>query len=332
MSAKMKRRAFLTLLGSAAAAWPLKLPAQGERVPLVGILSNIIEDDPAMKARVDAFRQELEKFGWLPGRNVRIETRFGAVTPQQLQANAKELLALRPDVILANAPHVARTLQQASRTVPIVFVAVSDPIGGGLIATLARPGGNLTGLQNYEATITGKWLAMLKEIAPSTARAALVGNSHDGDFDHFFRAAESAAKSLAIDVEPIRVESAADIERAIEAIARVPNGSLVLPPDATTIQHRDLIIALAARRHVPAVYAFRFFVTAGGLMSYATDLVDQYRQAARYVNRILRGANPADLPVQAPNKFETVINLKTAKALGLTVPPAMLVAADEVIE
>jgi putative tryptophan/tyrosine transport system substrate-binding protein len=332
VSAKMKRREFISLLGGAAAAWPLKLRAQGERVPLVGILSNIIEDDPAMKARVDAFRQELEKFGWLPGRNVRIETRFGAVTPQQLQANAKELLALRPDVILANAPHVARTLQQASRTVPIVFVAVSDPIGGGLIATLARPGGNLTGLQNYEATITGKWLAMLKEIAPSTARAALVGNSHDGDFDHFFRAAESAAKSLAIDVEPIRVESAADIERAIEAIARVPNGSLVLPPDATTIQHRDLIIALAARRHVPAVYAFRFFVTAGGLMSYATDLVDQYRQAARYVNRILRGANPADLPVQAPNKFETVINLKTAKALGLTVPPAMLVAADEVIE
>jgi putative ABC transport system substrate-binding protein len=197
---------------------------------------------------------------------------------------------------------------------------------------LARPGGNVTGLQNYEATITGKWLAMLKEIAPSTARAALVGNPRGGDFDHFFRAAESAAQSLAIDVVPIRVESAADIERAVEAIARMPNGSLVLPPDATTIQHRDLIIALAARRQVPAVYAFRFFVTAGGLMSYATDLVDQYRQAAGYVNRILRGANPADLPVQAPTKFETVVNLKTAKALGLTVPPAMLVAADEVIE
>ena len=329
----MKRRAFITLLGSAAAAWPLKVRAQqGERVPLVGILSNIIEDDAAMKARVGAFRQELEKFGWLPGRNVRIETRFGAVTPQQLQASAKELLALQPDVILANAPQVTRALQQASRTVPIVFVAVSDPIGAGLIASLARPGGNLTGLQNYEATITGKWLAMLKEIAPSTARAALIGNPHGGDFDHFFRAAESAAQSLAIDVVPIRVESAADTERAIEAIARVPNGSLVVPPDATTIQHRDLIIALAARQHVPAVYAFRFFVTAGGLMSYATDLVDQYRQAAGYVNRILRGANPADLPVQAPTKFETVVNLKTAKALGLTVPPAMLVAADEVIE
>jgi putative ABC transport system substrate-binding protein len=232
----IRRREFITLLSGVAATWPLKVRAQqGERVPLVSILSNLIEDDPAMKARVGAFRQELEKFGWLPGRNVRIETRFGAVTPQQLQASAKELLALQPDVILANAPQVARALQQASRTVPIVFVAVSDPIGAGLIASLARPGGNLTGLQNYEATITGKWLAMLKEIAPSTARAALVGNPHDGDFDHFFRAAESAAQSLAIDVVPIRVESAADIERAIEAIARVPNGSLVLPPDATTI-------------------------------------------------------------------------------------------------
>jgi ABC-type uncharacterized transport system substrate-binding protein len=180
------RRDFITLLGGAAAAWPLTARAQrGERVPLVGIISNIIEDDPAMKARVGAFRQELEKFGWLPGRNVRIETRFGAVTPQQLQATAKELLALQPDVILANAPQVTRALQQASRTVPIVFVAVSDPIGAGLIASLARPGGNVTGLQNYEATITGKWLTMLKEIAPSTARAALVGNPHDADFDHF---------------------------------------------------------------------------------------------------------------------------------------------------
>src|SRR5262245_20839229 len=173
---------------------------------------------------------------------------------------------------------------------------------------------------------------MHKEVAPSTARAALVGSPHDGDFDHFFRAAEGAAQSLAIDVVPVRVENAADIERAIRAIARVPNGSLVLPPDGTTIPHRDLIIALAARGHVPAVYAFRFFVTAGGLMSYATDLVDQYHQAAGYVDRILRGANPADLPVQAPTKFETVINLKTAKALGLTVPPGLLVAADEVIE
>jgi putative ABC transport system substrate-binding protein len=285
-----------------------------------------------MKARFGAFRQELEKLGWLPGRNVRIETRFGAVTPQQIQASAKELLALQPDVIIANAPHVTRALQQASRTIPIVFVGVSDPIGAGLIASLARPGGNLTGLQNYEATITGKWLAMLKEIAPSVARAALLGNPHTTDFDYFLQASEKVAPSLAIDIVPIRVGSAAEIERAIEAIARVPNGSLVLPPDGTTIQHRDHIIALAARRHVPAVYAFRFFVTAGGLMSYATDLVDQYRQAAGYVNRILRGANPADLPVQAPTKFETAVNLKTAKALGLTVPPAMLVAADEVIE
>jgi ABC-type uncharacterized transport system substrate-binding protein len=328
----IRRREFITLLGGAA-AWPLAARAQQpERIRLVGVLSNIPEDDAAMKARFAAFRQELERLGWLQSRNFRIETRFGAVTPQQLQASAKELLALQPDVILANAPHVTRALQQASRTVPIVFVALSDPIGAGLIASLARPGGNVTGLQNYEATITGKWLAMLKEIAPSTARAALVGNPHDADFDHFFRAAESAARSLAIDVVPIRVESAADIERAIETFARQPNGSLVLPPDGTTIQNRDLIVGLTARHRLPAVYAFRFFVTAGGLMSYATDLVEQYRRAAAYVDRILRGANPADLPVQAPTKYETIINLRTAKALGLTVPSGLLVAADEVIE
>ena len=216
--------------------------------------------------------------------------------------------------------------------IPIVFVGVSDPIGAGFIASLARPGGNLTGLQNYEATITEKWLAMLKEIAPSVARAALVGNPYSTDFDYFLQASERWRRCLRSISCPFEWGDAAEIERAIEAIARVPNGSLVLPPDSTTIQHRDLIIALAARHHVPAVYAFRFFVTAGGLMSYATDLVDQYRQAAGYVNRILRGANPADLPVQAPTKFETAVNLKTAKALGLTVPPAMLVAADEVIE
>jgi putative ABC transport system substrate-binding protein len=237
-------------------------------------------------------------------------------------------------VILANAPHVARELQQASRTIPIVFVAVSDPIGAGLIASLARPGSNLTGLQNYEATIAGKWLAMLKEIAPSVQRAALIGNPYTtGDFDYFLEAAKTLAPSLAIEIVPVRVgHMPLDVERAIETFAHQPNGSLVLPPDATTIQNRDLIIGLAARHRLPAVYAFRFFVTGGGLMSYATDLVDQYRRAAAYVDRILRGANPADLPVQAPTKYETIINLKTAKALGLAVPPGLLVAADEVIE
>src|SRR5262249_11097136 len=330
----VNRRNFMTLFGGAAAAWPLGAPAQQpERMRLEAAVYNIPEDDAAMKARFAAFRQELERLGWLESRNARIETRFGAVTPEQIHASAKELLALQPDVILANAPHVARELQQASRTIPIVFVAVSDPIGAGLIASLATPGSNLTGLQNYEATITGKWLAMLKEIAPSVQRVALMGNPYDSDFDYFLKAAETLAPSLAIKIVPVRVVNIPiEIERAIETFARQPNGSLVLPPDSITIQNRDLIIGLAARHRLPAVYAFRFFVTAGGLMSYATDVVDQYRQAAAYVDRVLRGANPADLPVQAPTKYETVLNLKSAKALGLTVRPGLLVAADEVIE
>ena len=285
-----------------------------------------------MKARFGAFRNGLEKLGWSEGRNVRIDTRFGLVGAEQIQAGAKELLALQPDVILANAPPVIRVLQQMKPTIPIVFVAVSDPIGAGLIASLARPGGNFTGLQNFEASITGKWLAMLKEIEPRLTRVALVGNPQTTDFDYFLRASKAEALSLAIDIVPMGAESAADIERAIESFARVANGGLMLPPDGTTILHRNLIIALAARHRLPAVYALRFFVAAGGLMSYSTDLPDQYRLAASYVDRILRGDKPADLSVQAPTKFETVINLKTARALGLTVPPGLLVAADEVIE
>jgi ABC-type uncharacterized transport system substrate-binding protein len=329
----MRRREFITLLGGAAAAWPLKARAQQpERMRRIGVLSNIAEDDPAMQARFGAFRQEFEKLGWLQGRNVRIDARFGAVGAEQIEATAKELIALQPDVILANAPHVVRAVQTASRTIPIVFVAVSDPIGAGFVASLARPGGNLTGLQNFEASITGKWLAMLKEVAPRLTRAALMGNPQTTDYDYFLKAAEAAAPSLAIDIVPIGVENAGDIERASETLASVPNSSLVLPPDGMTISNRNLIIALAARHRLPAVYSFRFFVSAGGLMSYSTDLTDQYWQAAAYVDRILRGAKPADLPVQAPTKFETVVNLKTAKTLGLTVPPGLLVAADEVIE
>jgi len=213
-----------------------------------------------------------------------------------------------------------------------VFVAVSDPIGAGLIASLARPGGNFTGLQNYEASITGKWLAMLKEIEPRLTRAGLVGDPQSTDFGYFLRASKAVAPSLVIDIVPLGVENAADIERAIDSFARVANGGLVVPPGSTTILHRNLIIALAARHRLPAVYAFRFFVAAGGLMSYATDLAEQYRQAATYVDRILRGEKPADLPVQAPTKFETVVNLKTAAALGLTVPPGILVGADEAID
>jgi putative ABC transport system substrate-binding protein len=227
---------------------------------------------------------------------------------------------------------MAAALQRETGTIPIVFVYVSDPIGSGFVASLARPGGNLTGLLLYEEGITGKWLAMLKEMAPRLARAALVANPKTTPYDYFLRAAEAVAPSLEIELVPSPVENAADIEGTIESFARVPNGGLVLPPDITTTVHRDLIVALAARHRLPAVYSARFLVVAGGLMSYGTYFVDMSRQAAAYVDRILRGAKPAELPVQAPTRYETVLNLKTAKALGLTVPPGLLVAANEVIE
>ena len=328
----MRRREFLSVLGSAAASWPLAARAQqGERVRRIGVLSNIAEDDPAMKARFGAFRQGLEKLGWSEGRNVSIDTRFGAVGAEQVQARAKELFSLQPDVILANAPPVIRVLQQMKPTIPIVFVAVSDPIGAGLIANLPRPGGNFTGLQNFEASITGKWLAMLKEIEPRLTRAAIVGNPQTTDFDYFLRASKAEAPSLAIDIVPVGAESAADIERGI-----TPSRAWRTAAWCFHQMARPSCIAISLLPWRPGtaclVYALRFFVEAGGLMSYSTDLNDQYRQAANYVDRILRGDKPADLSVQTPTKFETVINLKTARALGLTVPPGLLVAADEVIE
>jgi putative ABC transport system substrate-binding protein len=328
------RREFITLLGGAAAGWPLAAGAQqGERLRRIGVLSNLPENDSQMKVRLLAFLQGLEKRGWSQGRNVQIERRFGATTADQLQAHAEELVALQPDVIVANAPHVVAAAQRAGRqAIPIVFVAVSDPVGAGFVTSLAQPSGNLTGLMNFEASITGKWLAMLKEIAPTLGRAGLVGNPRTTDFDYFLRAMRAVAPSLALEPVPIDVETGTDIEREIELFARKPGGGLVLPPDGTTISHSDLVIALANRHRLPAVYPFRFFVAAGGLMSYATDLADQYRLAAGYVDQILRGAKPTDLPVQAPTRFETVINLGAAKAIGLAVPASLLVRADEVIE
>jgi putative ABC transport system substrate-binding protein len=299
----------------------------------IGVLSNLAEDNPEMRTRWAAFVQGLESRRWSLGKNVRMEGRFGVTGGDQLQRAAEELVALQPHVILASAPPVVAAAKQASRgAIPIVFVAVSDPIGAGFISNLARPGGNLTGLMNFEASITGKWVAMLKEIMPAVSRVALVGNSQTTDFAYFLRAMRDVAPSLGIEAVPLQVADTADIDPAIGAFARAPGGGLAFPPDGTTIANRDLIVALAARHRLPAVYPFRFFVAAGGLMSYATDLNDQYRQAAAYVDQILRGANPADLPVQAPSKYETVINLKAAKALGLEVPPSMLVRADEVIE
>jgi putative tryptophan/tyrosine transport system substrate-binding protein len=328
---RLKRRQFITLIGGAT-AWPLAVRAQqGSRMPGVGVL--LAEtDDRGMQERLAGLRQGLNRLGWSDGRNIRMVYRFCEGKPDRFQPLAKELVAMQPSLIVAQTPLVVEAVRQETDVIPIVFVDVSDPIGPGFVASLARPGGNLTGLLTFEAGIVGKWLAMLKEIAPGLARVALVGNSKTTAFDYFLRAAMDAAPSLGIEMMPEQVETASDIERVVQTVGRISDSGLIFPPDTTTVLHRDLVIALAARHRLPAVYPFRFFVTAGGLMSYSTDFVFVYRQAASYIDRILRGAKPADIPVQAPTKFETVLNLKTAMALGLTVPPGLLVAADEVIE
>jgi putative ABC transport system substrate-binding protein len=326
----MRRRNFIAFLGSAAVTWPLAGRAQQpDRMRRIGVMTGP-EDDPESKAQLAAFRQELERLGWWDGRNVQIDYRFVPTEVDKTQVLATELIASQPDVIFADSTLYIATLPQQTRTIPIVFNGVTDPIGLGFIASMARPGGNLTGLTQVELTLAGKWLAMLKEIAPRLARVGLIHNPKT--IIYYLRAAEALAPSLAIELVPSPVENAADIERAIESFARLPDGGLMLTPDITTFLHRDLIIALAARHRLPAVYPRRAWVTDGGLMSYGTDRINTYRQAASYVDRILRGAKPADLPVQAPTKYETVLNLKAAKALGLTVPPGLLVAADEVIE
>jgi putative ABC transport system substrate-binding protein len=329
----MRRREFITLLGCAA-AWPLSARAQQpDRIHRVGVLIGLPEDDPDSKPRLGAFRQGLEKLGWPEGRNIHLDVRF--VLPaneQQVQMLVKELLALSPDVVVAQSTALTAAFRRESRNVPIVFIGVGDPIGAGFIVNLARPGSNLTGLTMYEGSIAGKWLAMVKEIDPRVTRAAFIINPKTSSFAHFAREAETMARSLAIELAVSTIENAGDIGRVIESFASLPNGGLVFPPDATTSAHRDLVVALAARYRLPAVYAWRYFVTAGGLMSYGIEFVDQFRQAASYVDRILRGSSPAELPVQAPTKYQTVLNLKTAKTLDLTVPAGLLVAADEIIE
>ena len=329
----MRRREFITLVGAAAAARPFPAGAQqADRVRRVGVLTSFAENDPVTQARVAAFQQTIERLGWSEGRNIRTEYRFAAGQYDQFQRLAKDMVALQPDVILAQTTPIATALQRETRTIPIVFVYVSDPVGTGLITSLARPGGNLTGMLLYEQGIAGKWLEMLKEIAPRLARAAILGNPKSGPYSYFLRYLQAAAPGLAIELVPSPVASAADIERTVKSFAREPNGGLLLPPDQTTISQRDLIVALAARHRLPAVYAIRTFVASGGLIYYGVDEIDAIRQASIYVDRILRGAKPADLPVQAPVKYETVLNLRTAKALGLDVPPTLLVRADEVIE
>jgi ABC-type uncharacterized transport system substrate-binding protein len=325
----IRRREVITLLGGAAAAWPVGARAQqGERMRRIGVLHNFAADDPLGQARNRIFLQGLQQAGWTIGRNVQIETRWAAGDADRLRTYAAELVALAPDVILGGGNPAP--LLQATRTVPIVFVIVPDPVGAGFVDSLARPGGNATGFTSFEYGLSAKWLEMLKEVAPSVTRAGVLRDSALASGPAQFAAIQSMAPSLGVEVSPVNVRELAEIERAIAAFAR--NSGLIVTGSAFVAVHRHRIIALAARHKLPAVYPERAFIHDGGLISYGPDFLDQYRRAAAYVDRILKGEKPADLPVQAPTKYELVINLKTAKALGLEVPPMLLARADEVIE
>ena len=328
----MKRREFITLLGGAAAAWPLAARAQqGERMRRVGVFMPGVADDSEFQARNAAFLQGLGELGWTVGRNLRIDYRWGAGDVERYRAIAAELVALTPDVVLATGSTTVSALQKASRTVPIVFANVTDPVGGSLVASLVRPGGNATGFTSTEFSFSGKWLELLKEVAPRVRRAAVMRAAVASQIG-MFGGIQSAASLLGIELRPIDLGDAGEIERVVTAFASEPNGGLVVVSGALAFLHRDLIVTLAARHRLPAVYPYRTHVAGGGLISYGIDSIDQYRRAAGYVDRILKGEKPADLPVQAPEKFELVINLKTAKALGLEVPSSLLARADEVIE
>ncbi|MBI1830426.1 MAG: ABC transporter substrate-binding protein [Planctomycetes bacterium] len=333
----MKRREFTSLLVGAAAvaamAWPLALRAQQpERMRRIGVLSNLAANDREAQARDAAFLQGLQELGWASGRNVQIETRWGAGEAKRIRGYAVDLVALAPEVILASGGSTVGPVQQATRTLPIVFVNVADPVGAGFVASLARPGGNATGFASFEYLIGGKWVELLKQIAPNVTRVAVIRDPTNPAGLGQFGALQSAAPSFEIEVSPIDSRDAGEIERGVTAFARGSNGGLIVLAGAAGAVHRDLIIALAARHKLPAIYPNRYHVAGGGLMALGPDVVDQHRRAAGYVDRILKGANAADLPVQAPSKYELVINLKTAKALGLTVPPGLLARADEVIE
>ena len=328
----MRRREFITLLGGAAVAWPLTARAQQpERMRRIGVLAPTAPDDAEAQTRFAALRQGLQRFGWIEGRNLQIDARWGAGDAGAIGSAATELAALAPDVIVASGSAAAAILQ-ATRTVPIVFVSVPDPVGSGFVESLAQPGGNATGFIMFEYGLSAKWLELLKEIAPSVTRAAVLRDPAIVAGIGQFAVIQSAAPSVGVDVSAINMHDGAEIERAVTAFARRPNGGLILTASALAAIHRDLVVSLAARYKLPAVYITRYFVAGGGLVSYGPDFVDQYRRAAEYVDRILKGEKPADLPVQAPTKYELVINLKTAKALGLEVPTSLLARADEVIE
>jgi len=328
----MKRREFIALLGGAA-AWPLAAQAQQpERMRRVGMLLTAAADDPESLARVGAFLQALAQLGWTVGRNLRIESRWGAGNAEVIRKHAVEFAALAPDVILAHGASTVGPLLQVTRTVPIVFPVAVDPVAAGFADSLARPGGNATGFMVWEFSQSGKWLELLKQIAPEVTRAAVLRDTALASGTSQFAAIQAVAPSLRVEVSPVNMRDAGEIEGAVTAFARSPNGGLIVPAGGSAQLHRNLIITLAARHKLPAVYYERFFVAAGGLISYGSDFIDQYRRSASYVDRILKGEKPADLPVQAPTKYESVINLRTAKALGLDVPPTLLARADEVIE
>jgi ABC-type uncharacterized transport system substrate-binding protein len=329
----MKRREFITLIGGAAVAWPLVASAQQpDRMRHIGVLMSLAADDPEGQARIAAFLQGLAQLGWTDGRNVRIDLRWGAGNADDIRKYAAELIALAPEVILASGGSVVGPLLQVTRTVPVVFALTPDPVGAGFVASLARPGGNATGFTQVEYGMSAKYLELLKEIAPGVTRAAVLRDPAIPQGIGQFAVILSVAPSLRVEVSPVEIRDAGEIERAVTPFARSSNGGLIVPGSGLATVHRELIITLAARHKLPAVYSARYFVTAGGLISYGEDTIDPHRSAAGYVDRILKGEKPADLPVQAPTKYELVINLKTAKVLGLTVPPTLLARADEVIE
>ena len=328
----MKRREFITLLGGAAVAWPLAARAQTKRMRRIGVLMGLVANDPEAQSRVVAFENGLRELGWVKGRNLSIEYRW-AGDGNLLRDDAAELLAMAPDLILANSTPVTAALREHSGAVPIVFTQVTDPVGQGVVPNLAHPGGNLTGFTSFEFSIGTKWLEALKQTAPRVTRVALVFNPQSAPYaDLFLRPVEAAAPSFSVASIRAAVRDPADVDRVFDALAREPNGGLVVLPDISMINYREAIIALAARHRVPAIYPFRFFAASGGLMSYGTDVTEVFRRAATYVDRVLKGTTPGELPIQTPTKYELIINLKTAKALGLEVPPTLLARADEVIE
>jgi putative ABC transport system substrate-binding protein len=328
----MQRREFITLIGGAAVAWPVAARAQqADRVRLVGSLNILAEDDPESRLRIAAFKQGMQELGWTEGGNVRIETHWAGGDDGLVRKYAAELAALAPDVILTSGSVTVRPMQQATRTVPIVFVQVVDPVGSGYVDSLSRPGGNTTGFTLFEYSLTGKWLELLKEIAPNVTRAAVIRDPTRGSGIAQFAAIQTVAPSLGVELTTINALDVHDMERGIAAFARSANGGLIVTSGGTGF-HRNVIIPLAAQLRLPSVYPYRYYAIEGGLVAYGPNTIEQYRRAAKYVDRILKGEKPADLPVQAPTRYELAINLKTAKTLGLTVPPTLLARADEVIE